>query len=940
MKLRKEQIVFAVALALVALLAWRGSGKPPAPRIGSGARAELARHGAPPLELVQAQPLAAEGERDLFAPPSVARPLPPLEFAPPPLLPLAAIFPPPEPGPAPASYGALLRRAPSLAPVAPVPGLFDATAAELDALEQARELEQSYASELESAAPERGVVPAAGAARPSAPLESAQERAARVESYKRQYDWIQLSPYEHNFGRIANAERFALGSAARMAEPILFTEVNPLTGLERFPGQGAISYERARVLAFAFADTVANGLELRRAQLAGPVTRSSWNARLALAADCVAAHLDAPRALGIARELYAELIAFDPQDPEPRLGLARCQEADFDYEGALATYLELQQRFDHRAAVHLGLAGLYERLLLDERAEEHHRLAIAREPAGWRPQAAFGAWLLRQGRWAEARERLEQANRYAPETPEERDARVRIRCDLARAQLAEGRWLEAANTSAQALRADPSSSPARAAVAATALIGRLQQSASGASTELAALRALPELAAWLDGAAAQSEELGAADFELLLCSGLHALASKDWSAARERLELAAAADPLRAQLAWRALSALAEQTGHPEEAQRFVELAVECAPLDAWSHYQRGRIQMQRDDPEGARASFEAALAGGLGFEAALVELGQAHARAGEHESARRCFDQALLAAPGRAETLTLRGLALAAAGDFASASESFEAALVAAPADPVAAAGLAWSVYRGGDAQEALVQLAALDDRRRSEPEDDPWRSWSREQSARLRDHLDKAQWRERFERSVLKNGWETDEGAGPLVSLVDGRLRIEGVFASKGAVRAFQSFKSASLFVSIEADLRVSSGSKARAGIYVARERDRRGASEVQHEARISRHAEGPVQVRFVRSGELDAPESDVLGVEFPTDRWVRLRIELEGGADARVTVWIDGVPVRERIAMPGLGHASSELRAGVFVEGEPGRRALVELDEVEIVYRTGGS
>jgi len=938
MKLRKEQIVFLVALALVGLLAWRASGKPAAPRIGAGARAELARHVAPRLELALPGPASAEGERDLFAPPSLARPLPPLEFAPPPLAPLAAIFPPPEPGPAPASYGALLRRPP--ARPSAVQGLFDAPEEAADALAEARELEQSYASELENSSPEQGVVPAAGSARSSKPIESAQERAARIESYKRQYDWIQLSPFEHNFGRIANEARFGLASAARQAEPILFAEVNPLTGLERFTGQGTISYERSRVLAFAFADTIANRLESRRAELAGPVTRASWPARLALAADCVAAHLEAPRALDIARELYAELIAFDAQDPEPRLGLARCQEADFDYEGALATYLELQRSFDHRAAVHLGLAGLYERLLLDERAEEHFRLALAREPAGWRPQAAFGAWLLRQERWSEARERLEQANRYAPETPEERDARVRIRCDLAHALLAEGRWIEAANTSAQALRADPSSGAARAGVAAAALIGRLQQSTPESADELASLRALPELAAWLDGSSAQTGQTGEADFELLLCSGLHALAAQDWSPARERLELAAAADPLRAHLAWRALSALAEQTGYPEEAQRFAELAVECAPQDAWSHYQRGRIQMQRDDPEGARASFEAALGGGLGFEAALVELGQAHARAGEHESARRCFDQALLASPGRAETLVLRGLSLAAAGDFASAGESFEAALVAAPADPVAAAGLAWSVYRGGDAQEALVQLAALDDRRRGEPEDDAWRTWSREQSARLRDHLEKAQWRERFERSTLKNGWETDEGAGPLVSLVDGHLRIEGVFASTGAVRVFQSFKSASLFVSIEADLRVSASSKARAGLYVARERDRRGASEVQHEARVSRHAEGPVQVRFVRSGELDAAEGDVVGIEFPADRWVRLRIELEGGADARVTIWVDGVPVRERVAMPGLGHASSELRAGVFVEGEPGRRALVELDEVEIVYRTGGS
>src|SRR5690606_775276 len=71
----------------------------------------------------------------------------------------------------------------------------------------------------------------------------------------------------------------------------------------------------------------------------------------------------------------------------------------------------------------------------------------------------------------------------------------------------------------------------------------------------------------------ESSELEGAGPALLLASGLDALAVEDWEGARDRLLLAAEADPLDAFRAWRALSWLAEHTGHGEDALRFIELA-------------------------------------------------------------------------------------------------------------------------------------------------------------------------------------------------------------------------------------------------------------------------------------------------------------------------------------------------------------------------------
>ena len=113
MKLRQEQIVFVAVLLLLGLLSWRllSRAEIKRPNVRSTEELELARYPAPDVGLA----LPTDGAhkslaRDLLSPPSDTRPLPPLDIVEPPRKPLAALLPPPEPGPAPAAYGALLRR--------------------------------------------------------------------------------------------------------------------------------------------------------------------------------------------------------------------------------------------------------------------------------------------------------------------------------------------------------------------------------------------------------------------------------------------------------------------------------------------------------------------------------------------------------------------------------------------------------------------------------------------------------------------------------------------------------------------------------------------------------------------------------------------------------------------------------------------------------------
>ena len=232
------------------------------------------------------------------------------------------------------------------------------------------------------------------------------------------------------------------------------------------------------------------------------------------------------------------------------------------------------------------------------------------------------------------------------------------------------------------------------------------------------------------------------------------------------------------------------------------------------------------------------------------------------------------------------------------------------------------------------------MDDSRRSFPEDDAHRVWARRQIERITDHEAKEVWTDHFDRRPgrIGNGWKTEEGHGLEGTLKDGAVVVAGRITDKGRTRVFQVLP-ASQFVSAEIQVTVRGDSRARVGLFVSREMYRRGLTEVQSEATVSRHPQGPVQVRLVKKGERDLPHVDVPAIPWPTGEPVVLRVERYGEAsDTRVRILVDGIPVVDDAPMPTLGRATTELKFGLFIEGEVGRNASVTLDNVEVVRRHG--
>jgi len=907
LNLRKEHVVFGGTVALLALLYFTSAGPTPAraSRGGSGSAPTFEDHPAPNVDIALPRKRAFDSfDRDVFSPPSDTRPLPPLDMESPPLPRLSALRPPPIPALDPKLFGKLLR---ADATPTPVSGLFFS---EENAGEAESEIEELSGGASDSTL---ALLQAAASGKKEI-IESAEERAARMESYKKLYDWLRLGETELLFGQIRNPDRYGL--RGRAADAVLFVQVDPETGKEKFPGQKPVAYQRDRIAEFAFADTPTNRIGLRKHEFTGTIGPSQYANMLALADDCIDMRLEARDALATAEELYTKAAAFDPQDPTPQLGLARCYEAGFQFEKAFDVYTRLLETFEHRPEVHIGLGELEARLRLFDSARERFRYAD--EHGGrtsWRVQWAFGRFLFERGEYAEAATRLRVAYEQEPREPSEATTRSAIRRDYAAALLATGAIDEAATTFDRALQAEPGEPRARG--------GKLEAqrlSKSGSPT--------------LD-----AEQTS--NFELLVARGLVDLDAKNWQPARDALVVAAGAAPLRAPVAWRSVSWLAELTGNSEDAVRWIERAREGDPTDAWTLYQHGRLLAARDDAAAAKEAFLAALDQELDFVDALVSLGELSYRGGDYASAERYLERALSLDAKRAEVHALRGINQIELNDLDAARESFERALALDAMQPLARAGQAWTTYRGGDSQRAITQFAELNDVRRSLPETDPYRVYAKAQMERIGEHESKFEWIDNFERLQLKNGWDSEESAGPIVTLVDGAMVLEGVFTQNGSARVYQTYNAAE-FVSMELDITISTDCNAKVGVFIAKER-RGGAGQatVSSKLGIARRRDGGLVVLVMDTATADENWEDVpaLGVEpwWPLGRPVRLRIEKVGeGNQSYGRLLVDGVPVREGFKIPRLAAPSNDVKVGVFVEGQTGLPAKITVDNVDVIKR----
>jgi tetratricopeptide (TPR) repeat protein len=807
------------------------------------------------------------------------------------------LAPPPVPGPTPSLWGKFLRVVPfGIA----APGLFGAdTAVDADAPDPTEPATTAPASKAAELSPE--------------------ERALRISGYKKVYDWVRT--VEVKFGEIRNQDRYDL--ARRPNEDVLFVEFNPETGKPRLPNQAPVPLSRSLVTEFDFADTPQNRIEKRRAELDDPLTATQYDAALDLADACVEQHLETPRALEVAEELYRRAMKVRAEDVLPHLGLARCYEAGFEFEKAFEEYQNLLAGTHARDPLVLARVGELEaRFRLFDEAKAHLLEAERYGRTSFEVQTSIGRLLLARGRATEAVEHFQRAAQNEPTGAERKRARSRFRADLGAALLGAGDVQNAAQWFDNARQADPSDPAGQVGALAIASL----PSGGGGRT-----------------ASADAADTAGAGFDLLLAAGIQATLQKDATSAaraKEKLQAAAAADPLSAHLAWRALSFLAEVAGAPEEALRYAEQAVENDPADPYALYQRGRLLAARDDLDGAMDSFGRALEVELDFPDALAAMGEIEYRRNDYASAERYLERALALDPKLANVAALRGLNYLGLESVGDAEKSFQAALAIEKDQPTAQNGLAWCRYLRGETQEALTQLAEVDDRRRNLPETDPSRAWARAQLARIQDHIEKFAWTDRFERTDLMNGWQRDERAGPQFAIHDGMVTMSGAFNRQdGLARMFQE-RGAGSFVSFEARVTIHAESQARIGLFVSRETERSGEITFESEVTVSRNPEpgkNTIQTRVAKRGEEELEYTDVPGFEWKPDVPVLVRIERTGEAsDSKVRIFVDGFPVLDNKAVPNLGRTTNALRIGLFARGGVGRKVLVDMDDVEIVAR----
>ena len=242
------------------------------------------------------------------------------------------------------------------------------------------------------------------------------------------------------------------------------------------------------------------------------------------------------------------------------------------------------------------------------------------------------------------------------------------------------------------------------------------------------------------------------------------------------------------------------------------------------------------------------------------------------------------------------------------------------------------------------------LDDSRRALPEKEPWRAFAVRQIERIRDHVAKEAWEDNFDRTggASSNSWDVDEASGPTFLIADGHMRLRGGFnASKGLARLYRRYASTE-FVSIEMDVLVKAKdengneTRARAGMFVGREKRQGNTLQTTSRISVERHPEGHLQVLLMdrTSAEPDRERVDIAPVGgvpwWPADKPVRLRIERLGeGSDSVGRISVDGIPVAEGFKMSVIA-MSGDVVVGLFAEGDTGQRVELEIDNVQVVKR----
>ena len=417
-----------------------------------------------------------------------------------------------------------------------------------------------------------------------------------------------------------------------------------------------------------------------------------YDAALAFADWCIEQRLETPRALEVAEEIYRARRGRLHRGPAPRLGLARCYEAGFQFEKAFQEYQRAARGQPEGNPLVLGAPGASSKRAsacstTAESALPRSRTLRAHDVARCRRRSAGSS--SRAGARRRRVEHLRLANQYEPTGAERKRERARMRADLGAALLATGD-VAGARASGSRRRGRPIRPSPPALVRTRSCAAALTRPAAGART-----------AARDRGPAGPTRRRVSSS-----CSrpGSRRCASDDAASAAQARASAARGGrrPIRCarSCAWRALSFLAEVTGTPRKRCASPSRRVENDPTDPWT------AVPARADPRVARrprrrdaTSFSRALELELDFVDALAAMGELRTAAASSRRPSATSSARSRSIRRSSPSPALRGVNFLELGALARRREDLQGGARARDQDqPTARNGLAWCRYRRGE--------------------------------------------------------------------------------------------------------------------------------------------------------------------------------------------------------------------------------------------------
>ncbi|MEQ9146168.1 MAG: sulfotransferase [Parvibaculaceae bacterium] len=144
--------------------------------------------------------------------------------------------------------------------------------------------------------------------------------------------------------------------------------------------------------------------------------------------------------------------------------------------------------------------------------------------------------------------------------------------------------------------------------------------------------------------------------------------------------------------------------GDPEQAEKFIRLAISVLPDAAFFHVNLANALRQQGRRDDALAAYNRAEELDATFAGTYVNRGTLHAEEGRAEEAIADFEKAIRCAPDQPEGYLRLGTFLSAEGDFQRARSTYERGLDVRPDGPALLLGLAGALERLGDLDAALA--------------------------------------------------------------------------------------------------------------------------------------------------------------------------------------------------------------------------------------------